>query len=854
MRFIAPARWAGSLLLALLAACGGGSGGPPPTKVTFSANPVSGNVQYGTMGTLTVGATVTNPPQESTFIVVEGLSPVFTDDVNVTAADASHFSVTLHTSPVLPLGHHTGTLQIKLCRNEQCALTVPGSPVAMPYDVAVVPAPLAAVPTGTTEESVHWGEDPGLAVNIAVSAAGLQWTASTAASWLQVDPTAASGIGDGNVPVHFMPGALALGDYADSVTVQSSDGQKVVVPVKLHVLPANFTAESGVPVFYAINGEPIAGQDMSFALDTGASTDWTLRSDAAWLTVTPTGTGLPATAHLQPDPSVGKLASGDHDANLTLSSGQADDLAVVSRLTLVPATLSTSVPAITLGGPKGRDLASPQSLTLGLDTGVNAYPWVLSSLPDWASSSSSSGNVSHAGTPVSFTPIASAVALGSTSATASFTATVNGDVVTTPLTINMNADQRRLLPSAWGVAFASTPTGTTLSRTLAIRDNFGGALAWTATSDSSWLHVTASGTTGPASNLVLTADPAALSNGTTSIATVTVTTAQAGVAPAKIRVGLWKDATGLAALTSLPGAGTYANMVADTIRPLVYVNTGAGTITAYNVYTATPVASVANVGTQLGAMAVSPEGGHLYAVDRADKSVAIVDLASLSKVGSLPPRDAVDYPGRIQVVRPNGVEVVLLSNGVAYSGGRAMSGVLARAALVATEDGSGVFGLDFDDGFSMSLQIRRWDLDYSEMSGGVLFATARAVNTVVDSAGDGNLALGPGAQTLYAALESDRCLSMNPDDLSAIADLPGGSSSTSSVAVTRSGRILCGAWNFQSPMSTDLWVHSAAGAVTASYKISADGRGVWNVITTADGFVAVASGLDTSLAFIPVGP
>ena len=38
--------------------------------------------------------------------------------------------------------------------------------------------------------------------------------------------------------------------------------------------------------------------------------------------------------------------------------------------------------------------------------------------------------------------------------------------VVLPLTVNLNADQRRLLPSEWGVALASTPTGTALSRTL----------------------------------------------------------------------------------------------------------------------------------------------------------------------------------------------------------------------------------------------------------------------------------------------------------------------------------------------------------------------------------------------------
>jgi hypothetical protein len=87
-------------------------------------------------------------------------------------------------------------------------------------------------------------------------------------------------------------------------------------------------------------------------------------------------------------------------------------------------------------------------------------------------------------------------------------AQVNGDALSHAVTVNVNADQRRLLASEWGVAFSTSPLGTTVSRTVTVRENFGGPVGWTASSDAAWLQVTAGGNTSSgASSLVLTADP-----------------------------------------------------------------------------------------------------------------------------------------------------------------------------------------------------------------------------------------------------------------------------------------------------------------------------------------------------------
>ena len=137
-------------------------------------------------------------------------------------------------------------------------------------------------------------------------------------------------------------------------------------------------------------------------------------------------------------------------------------------------------------------------------------------------------------------------------------------------------------PSSAGVAFASTPTASVLSRKLWVIDNFGTSAPWTATSDSPWLTVTPSGTSD-ATALTLTADPATLPVGETSIATVTLSSP--GLAGATIRVGLWKDAVDAPAQAVVPGVDALG-MARDPVSPFVYVVDGTDRIQVFNAHTA----------------------------------------------------------------------------------------------------------------------------------------------------------------------------------------------------------------------------------------------------------------------------
>jgi hypothetical protein len=841
--------------LVLLAACGGGGGGGGDSSpsISFSPSKVTGSVQQGEVGTLTTTATVQNPDKitDQAWVVVEDGQHVLTS-LNIASIDKAHFSATLYTSQTLNLGHQTGTFRVHVCKDQPCSQEWM-SPAPLPYDIDVEAAPMHAVPTSATESTVAWkGVDTDV-VALSITG-GTQWTASSGASWL-VNTGSASGSSPAAIAFGFAPGQLAEGDYTTTITVTDNpSGQTAAIPVTLHVIAPQFVIDAGgTPVFTAVNGAPIAPQPFSFELDNGAPSLWSLASSASWLEPSATSGTTPASLMLSADPSVGALAAGNYDGTLTLSSTGVASKSVDAHLQLIKPTLSLPVSSITLGGDRGRDLVSPQTVLLSLNTGANAYPVTMSTPPAWVSISPAQAVVGQSGTTLTVTPNPANVTAGSSSQAVTFTSTINGDTVTTPLTLNINADQRRLLPSSWGVAFASSPTGTVTTRTLQVADNFGGTIAWTASSDSAWLSASSSGSTGSASSLVLTADPSLAPSEAVSVAKVTIASTTPGVSSAVVRVALWKSATGAVAMTKLAGVSTN-RLVADKIRPYVYAHNGGSSITVYNAYTAAVVATVSNVGSALGPMAVSPDGGLLYVLDIAGQAIRIVDLATLTNTASWPLAQPAPSAASMLVVRPNGAEVVLLGDGTSYAAGRMLTGPgIIAWDMSATDDGSKVYTID--TGYSPASQAV-WTLDYSEIAGGTLYANVKGAPFFVGSESNGAaIAVAPDGSAVYTASGAPyQCVSLNPVDLTFVKYLPGADAYPNNVKVTRDGRAICGIDGAYA--SSDFWVYSPAGAVTASYKVAGYAQGLMKsqMVVTADGFVVVVPTSDPLLAFVPIGP
>lgn len=844
-----------------LASCGGGGGGGgdsgPAYAVTFSPSTARANIVAGTSASVTVSARATDTSLFASgvlYVFVVDSAGVLTGHLSLSTVDNATVAATFYTSPSLAEGRYQGTLQVRLCADAQCARQYPRSPVPLPYDFTVVPAPLSAMPATTTAMTVHQGGSITSSTVVNVGGPRLAWTASTSANWLTLQN--ATGTGPGAFTVGYSTSGLALGQHSGRVTVRASDGQTVELPFTVDVLPVEFTLTSGVPAFAAVNGAPIAAQNLSFDLNNHVPAPWTASTAATWMQLSALSGATPATIALQPEPSRSLLASGVHSADVVLSSPGVPNRTVTSQLSLTRATLSAPNTVLTLGGLTGRDMVTPQQVALSLNTGAQAWPWSLSTLPAWLSASQASGQVNQSGASVSFQPNIAGVTAGSLSSTVTFTSSINGDTVTLPVTVNLNADQRRLLVSDWGVGFSDTPNGQVLSRTLTVRDNFAGALPWTAVSNVPWLTVTASGNTGVPSTATLVADPASLPSEAMSYATVTLSSSAAGVEPAIVRVGLWKSASGRVSATTVPVR--YTNLVADKIRPYVYAHGGSTSIDVYHVYTGALVDTIQVGSSTLARMAVSADGARLYVVELNNPAIAVIDLDTRTRTGTwvLPVRPEQALP--LLSFRPNGVEIVLVSGIRAFTASGRDLGVpgIYGGLLAATADGRRVYA---QDTIGAPTQFWSYDVDYSAISGGILMVRARPSVMSTDGGSYGrDIAVSPDGTRLYVgAAPPYECARLDTETLRFVDQgMPGVTPVyLNNIEVASDGRVLCGSREIG--VANRIEVHAADGSLlqTLVYPVSAFQLLNGQMVVSPDGRVVVAlSDSPNTIGFLPIAP
>ncbi|SFO64198.1 Sugar lactone lactonase YvrE [Variovorax sp. PDC80] len=856
-----------------LAACGGGGGGgggggfpgfvggvpgatgQPETPasnpvITFSPSTLTGNQQTGTSASYVVKVNVTNPDVFTgpVYAVVLDREQILrqADGLRLVAIDKVTFAATLNTSGSLTPGRHRGTFSVSLCKDTACIGQYAGSPVSLPYDLTVTPKPLSALaPTGT-RATVHVGAANPPEVDVHVGGPDGTWKATTSSSWLKV--AQAEGQLPATLKARFVTQGMTAGIYQDELVVRSADGQEAKVGFTLEMLATQFQVSTDSFTFTGVNGATIPPQTLNFELDNGTPASWTASAASPWLLLQP-GTGTtPGSLTARVDASKSNLASGDYTSSIVLASAGYPSKTVGTALTLTKPTLSAPSMAVILGGAKGRDEVA-QSLSMSLNTGTNKWPWTLSTpLPNWVNAAATSGSVDANGTPLSFSPIFNGITPGTHSGLATVTAKVNGDTVTLPVSLVLNRDQRQLLPSEWGIGFASVPDGSVLTRTVRVTDNFGGALPWTATSSAPWLSVTGNGTTGTSPGLVLTADPKLAPTGQTSYATVTLKTSNPDVAAAVINVGLWKATSGLTALTTLPAE--YTNIVADKIRPYVYAHSGGTSIDIYNAHLGTKVGSIANVGGSLAEMTVAPDGSKLYAVDTGGQAIAVVDLATASKIEAWPLISSADPYLSLLAIRTNGKNIVIAGDGNAYVDGLSINTLSPggiRLVLAASSDGRRVFAQD--TGFSPAGFIA-FDVDYSAMGGGTLLVTNTASGAVNGAANGQDIAVNADGTALYTASGAPyRCSSVNPISLAFIASLPGGEAYPNNVKVTRDGRVICGVDGGLA--NADVWVHSANGTLLKFFKFGGLLRR--QLAVTPDGMTAVGLTSLPQMVFAPLG-
>ena len=852
------------LLASLLAACGGGGGGATgggaapdaSPALTFTPATVSATINAGTSQTLNVTATVVRPADfagaSSVVAVVSDTTGALLPTAQLLKDSDLQYHAVLQTAPTLPLGSHKGNFTIKLCRDSGCASQYPGSPMQLPFDFTVVAAGQAtfsATPALPLTATAHVSGAAPPSSSVAIVADGRSWTASAGASWLTLG--SASGNGSATLAVGYNASGLAPGSYNTTLTISTNDGQSAALPASLTVLPAGLTFGSDGVNFTMINGTPAVSQSVVIDTDSKTSTAWATASGASWLSTSPTqGSGTPASTLLTVDPSIGALASGDYSTVLAFTAAGLSPRNLPVTLKLVAPTLQTSSNSISLGGTYGRDFSATPTLSFSLNTGANAWPWTLSFLPVWASASPTSGSVGPANGSTVLSAVPASAPLGSSSTMMYVYARVNGDTAIAPLVLNINKDQHRLLPSETAVALSATPGWTRLTRTITVSDNFNTFAGMTATSSQSWLVANVSG-----NKISLSADPTALGADSLNTATITIVPNDASaVAPEPIRVALWKGTLTPTANVTLPQS--YAKVVADPLRPLVYLHNGGALVDIYNIYSGKKVGQLPGFSGTLGDMAISANGDQLYLLDIDAGVIAAIDLNTRLAVSRWPLASAADKSTRLKVIRPNGTQMLVLSNGNAFltASGKALSLPLQGGSLAASGDGKRLLQQSENNS---GVQITSLSVDYAELGGGTLFTAKIPAASHASAGAQGQaIAMSADGSRIYTASSAPTlCSALNPADLGVLYYLPSGTIAPNNIVVASDSRVYCGVASKTSPY--DVWVYGDGSTVLLTrLKFSAGGGQLLprQLAISGDGFIAIGVTDDGGATLVPVGP
>jgi hypothetical protein len=534
--------------------------------------------------------------------------------------------------------------------------------------------------------------------------------------WLSV-----SAIGSGTTfTLRLTPniGSLAAGNYSTSLRVVAGRADQTViayrdVAITLRLDPAL------VPSIASLSGNGISGSQAQGgnALNITTPGAWTVSATAPWITFSAasgTGNGV---VNVGFNPA--GLAAGTYTGEIVINGPNGVTQRIQVSFTVALPTLSAGASSITLGGANGRDLR-PVNVPLQLSTASVAHAWSVSGIPAWATITPTSGTVSSASAPLVLTPNRSAAGVGSQSATLTFTATVNGQAITTSVGVTLNLDAHKLVASETGVALMSSPTTQRLQRAVRIRSNLIVSTPWTASADVPWLSVTPSGTTG--TDLVISAAPATLTADRLHRATVTLVSSDPTViAPERIEVGLWKTSTAPAPRQlTVPAIGGAMRMVADPIRPHIYVHNGGSELVGFNVYTGQEIGRISNVAGEAAGMTIVADGSRLFVGDRTTTRIVPIELASFTPAAPwpvpVPPTAVPSYRpvDHIAAIRANGTSLLVIGGGGtvfnAATGSRLdtsslpVSTVDAQGEVAAARDTAAVF-------VDRTTDLRRLDFD-----------------------------------------------------------------------------------------------------------------------------------------------
>ena len=445
------------------------------------------------------------------------------------------------------------------------------------------------------------------------------------------------------------PGSLGVGTYNDTITVRVCYDPACTKQVggSPKIVAVSYTVKDifqlGSALIMPLASAGPAQTTTSHTVEVyGANANWTVQSNNPWLTTDVTqGTGAGAvivTADAK------NLAPGNYTGSIKFTDSVSQTSPVLNVEFLVSGrSLELSTPNALEFKSNGAT-ANQLFVEANLFVGEGAQIPIHIRGPNWLQPVSVL--VSDGPVQVPLTVNTDAIEYGTNySDTVEFYANMGTYEVTDTRNVTLKVEPQSLNLNDRGVAFTSIGNLQVLSKTIDVIQTDGSPMPWLAevtyhsSGAPSWLTVSQL----PASpgSIELTANASGLSNGQIYEATVNVLATEGNFSDT-LRVGFYVDTTvtvNALVTKTLPNIEGRTGLVADPIRPYVYVSSNGANVDAYNIYTGNLAHTFANLGTNLRTLVIRDDGTQLYAVDASALNIARVDLTSRSPLSTLVPAD-----------------------------------------------------------------------------------------------------------------------------------------------------------------------------------------------------------------------
>jgi hypothetical protein len=669
-------------------------------------------------------------------------------------------------------------------------------------------------------------------------------------SWVSVS---VSGSGTSrSLIVGVTPGALDVGTLSTTFNVNASDSVGTVLSqqsfsVSLQVGAPITIATAPITAGLAF-GDTATPSTGPIAV-TAANRSWQASSDAVWLQVPTTvqsGSGSVAATY-----NDAGLAPGTYTGHVTIinSADSADKASVTITLTVNPASLTASTSAVAFGGTDGLASLTGTPVQFSLSTGKGVYPFSIgvttASGGNWLTVDNSTGTVGSSGTVVNLGVNRAAVRGGTYAGQVTMTATVNGTSFVANVAVMLNLEANRILVTVSGVGFSQVGGTSVLTRTAQVLSSLGRSdVPWAASSNSSWLTVTGSGTTG--GNLVIQANPGTLPSEATQFATITVSSPDPTVENQQtIRVGLYLSSTAATTTTLAVPANT---LVTSPVEPIAAIGTGGTNVLIYNVYTGALVRTLANVAEAIGSMVFSEDGRTLFIYDSTNLVVNQVDSCTGAAVASYPSSftTIIGASGTaIGVIHPNGYPMLVTPVGLYYD---LTTGKAYTDGTTDWIDGAFSFTNTPDQSLLASQDATTIRIKRSSLNGGVFVTQMNIISppiNTIENSTNGQSCFSTTGDRLYTASGAPYDFPATSVATSQIIQVLPGTNYPDSIQCVWNGLVIGGADGFYSP--TDIFVYVGLTGVSlgqlSSNGLLTEGRDLLSrgLAVSADGTMLISA-------------